>query len=114
MQTTAEIDQQVMVHLDERTRRIYAGGLAKKYGYGGISKVHRELGLDYKTIRRGMKELEEEPTIGRTRKEGGGRKKEEEKHIGLGDAIEDLIEPKGDPMSILRWTNKSLKKIKMH
>jgi|SRR2546421_3747093 len=112
MQTPFEIDKQCMKHLDERTKRIYAGGLAKKYGYGGISRVHRELGLDHKTIRRGMKELEEEPMIGRTRKEGGGRKKEEEKQRGLGDAIEDLIEPKGDPMSLLRWTNKSLKKIK--
>jgi transposase len=112
MQTPTEIDKKCMNHLDERTKRIYAGGLAKKYGYGGISKVHRELGLDYKTIRRGMKELEEEPMIGRTRKEGGGRKKEEEKQRGLGDAIENLIEPKGDPMSLLRWTNKSLKKIK--
>ena len=107
-----EIDKQVMVHLDERTKRIYAGGLAKKYGYGGVSKVHRELGLDHKTIRRGMKELEQEPLKGRIRKEGAGRKREEEKQIGLGDAIEDIIEPKGDPMSILRWTNKSLKKLK--
>lgn len=112
MQTPTEIDKQFISHLDERTKRIYAGGLAKKYGYGGISKVHRELGLDYKTIRRGMKELEEEPMVGRIRKEGGGRKKEEEKHGNLGGDIEDLIEPKGDPMSILRWTNKSLRKIK--
>jgi len=112
MQPSAEIDKQCMAHLDERTKRIYAGGLAKKYGYGGISKVHRELGLDYKTIRRGIKELEQEPMVGRTRKKGGGRKKEEEKLPSLGDEIEDLIEPKGDPMSLLRWTNKSLKKIK--
>ncbi len=61
MENTAEIDKQVMTHLDERTRRIYAAGLAKKYRYGGVSKVHRELGLDDKTIRRGLKELEEEP-----------------------------------------------------
>lgn len=112
MQPPAEIDKQCMAHLDERTKRIYAGGLAKKYGYGGISKVHRELGLDHKTIRRGIKELEQEPMVGRTRKKGGGRKKEEEKLPSLGDEIEDLIEPKGDPMSLLRWTNKSLKKIK--
>jgi len=112
MQPPVEIDKQCMAHLDERTKRIYAGGLAKKYGYGGISKVHRELGLDHKTIRRGMKELEQEPMVGRTRKKGGGRKKEEEKLPSLGDEIEDLIEPKGDPMSLLRWTNKSLNKIK--
>src|SRR6266481_1544940 len=112
MQPPVEIDKQCMAHLDERTKRIYAGGLAKKYGYGGISKVHRELGLDHKTIRRGIKELEQEPMVGRTRKKGGGRKKEEEKLPSLGDEIEDLIEPKGDPMSLLRWTNKSLKKIK--
>jgi DDE family transposase len=112
MQTPDEIDKQVMVHLDERTRRIYAGGLAKKYGYGGVSKVHRELGIDHKTIRRGMKELGQEPLKGRIRKEGAGRKREEEKQIGIGDAIEDIIEPKGDTVSILRWTNKSLKKLK--
>ena len=52
MENTDEIDKQAMTHFDERTKRIYAGALAKKYGYGGISKVHRELGLDYKTIRR--------------------------------------------------------------
>src|SRR5205807_9110774 len=112
MQTPTEIDKQFMAHLDERTKRIYAGGLAKKYGYGGVSKVHRELGLDSKTIRRGLKELEEEHLQGRIREEGGGRKKARDLHRGLGDAIEDLIDPKGDPMSILRWTNKSLKKIR--
>ena len=74
--------------------------------------MHRELGLDYKTIRRGLKELEEEPLQGRIREEGGGRKKARDLHRGLGDALEDLIDPKGDPMSILRWTNKSLKKIR--
>jgi len=112
MENTREIDKQAMNHFDERTKRIYAGALAKKYGYGGISKVHRELGLDYKTIRRGIEELEQEPIEGRVREKGGGRKKEVEKQEGLGDAVEDLIDPKGDPMSILRWTNKSLKKIK--
>jgi len=112
LENTAEIDKQVMTHLDERTRRIYAAGLAKKYGYGGGSQVHRELGLDYKTIRRGLKELEEEPLQGRRREEGGGRKKARDLHRGLGDALEDLLDPKGDPMSLLRWTNKSLKKIR--
>jgi transposase len=113
MESTTEIDKQAMTHFDERTRRIYAGALAKKYGYGGIVRVHRELGLDTKTIRRGINELEQEPqTAKRTRAKGGGRKKEAEKQEGLGDAVEALIEPKGDPMSLLRWTNKSLKKIK--
>ena len=35
-----------------------------------------------------------------------------QKQRGLEQAVEDLIEPKGDPMSLLRWTNKSLNKIK--
>ena len=35
-----------------------------------------------------------------------------EKQRGLEEAVEDLIEPKGDPMSLLRWTKKSLKKRK--
>lgn len=112
MENPVEIDKQALQHFDERTKRIYAGALAKKYGYGGISRVHQELGLDYKTIRRGIKELEEQPQPGRIRAEGGGRKKEVEKHTWLGDAIEELIDPKGDPMSLLRWTNKSLKNIR--
>lgn len=112
MEPAVEVDKQVMRHLDERGRRLYAGALAKKYGYGGISQVHRELGLDYKTIKRGKQELEYEVLQGRIRKQGGGRKKEVQKQRGLEEAVEALIEPKGDPMSLLRWTNKSLKKIK--
>ena len=112
MQTALEVEKQLMRHLDERGRRLYAGALAKKYGNGGISKVHRELGLDSKTIKRGKQELEHEVLQGRIRKEGGGRKKEVQKQRGLEQAVEDLIEPKGDPMSLLRWTNKSLNKIK--
>ena len=112
MENLVEIDQQALKHFDERNKRIYAGALAKKYGYGGISRVHRELGLDYKTIRRGIKELEEEPQPGQIRAKGGGRKRSVEKHTWLGDAIEELTDPKGDPMSLLRWTNKSQKNLR--
>jgi transposase len=59
-----------------------------------------------------MKELAEEPMVGRIRKKGAGRKKVEEEQKDLASAIEELIEPKGDPMSVLRWKNKSLRRIK--
>ena len=43
---TAHIHLQVMEHFNERQRRIYAAGLAKQYGWGGMTKVHEELGMD--------------------------------------------------------------------
>ena len=73
--TAAQIDTQYMKHLDERQRRLYAATRALKYGYGGIKKVHEETGMDFNTIRAGIKDLNSKPLPGRVRKSGGGRKK---------------------------------------
>jgi hypothetical protein len=48
---------------------------------------------------------------GRIRKEGGGRKKLEVYYPGVEAAAEKIADPKGDPMSSLRWTSRSMEKI---
>jgi len=74
----------------------------------GISVVARESGSDRKTIRKGVREFREPVSGGRIRKSGGGRKKIKETDPTLVKDLEAILEPKGDPMSLLQWTTKSL------
>jgi transposase len=48
----------------------------------------------------------------RQRVKGGGRKKESEKDPTLLSDLESLLDPKGDPMSLLKWTCKSVAHLK--
>jgi hypothetical protein len=48
----------------------------------------------------------------RQREKGGGRKKESEKDVTLLSDLEGLLEPKGDPRSLLKWTSKSVAHLK--
>ena len=48
----------------------------------------------------------------RIRGEGGGRKKQEEHDASLQADLEALLDPKGDPMSPIQWTTKSVAKLK--
>lgn len=108
MEDRAELHLQTMQHFNERQRRIYAGSLAKQYGWGGITRVQKETGMDRHTIRRGMQELEEEPLVERVRKKGGGRKKTEDQQPQILDAIELEANPKTDKRTIVKWTSHSL------
>jgi hypothetical protein len=65
-------------------------------------------GTDRNTIRRGLHDLAEPYDAKRIRAMGGGRKKLTDQDPTLVDGIEAIIEPKGDPMSLIRWTTKSL------
>jgi len=94
-------------HLDERTRRLWCAAEARSLGRGGITLVHRETGISRARIGRGIHDLKA-PRTDRVRRQGGGRKKLTEKDPAILADIEDIIEPKGDPMSLLRWTTKSL------
>jgi transposase len=101
--------------LSERTRRRWAAVEAVALGRGGVSVVSVATGLAHSTIRRGIKELscgDTAPT-GRQRRTGGGRKSAQVAHPGLKAALERLVEPdsRGDPMSPLRWTCKSTRKL---
>ncbi len=96
--------------LNEQQWRLYLGTEALKIGSGGISQVAALSGADWKTVQRGVKELkgERERAQGRIRQVGGGRKKATETDPTLQGDLEELLEPKGDPMSLLKWTTHSL------
>jgi transposase len=101
--------------LNERTRRLLAASEAMTIGRGGIALVSRATGLSRKAISAGIKQLQEEASIGpgRIRRVGGGRKKTVTKDLSLDEDLEGLVEPvtRGDPESPLRWTCKSVRKL---
>lgn len=73
----------VMAELDERSRRLFAGLLARHIGRGGIERLFEITGLSRMTIRRGLRECEQGQTLDadRIRRPGGGRKPIEKKHL---------------------------------
>jgi hypothetical protein len=101
--------------LDERGRRLFAATEARSAGYGGIALVSRITGIAASTIGRGLNELAQNigPEAGRLRRPGGGRKPLVATDRGLLPALLALVEPtqRGDPMSALRWTCKSLRRL---
>jgi hypothetical protein len=103
-------EQYAVMHatLQERQWRVFLATEALKAGVGGISRVSRLSGADRKTVRKGVVELHHPPLTGRVRRVGGGRKKLTEVDGTLVEDLEALVEPKGDPMSLTRWTTKSL------
>ena len=108
---TAHLHIKTMKHFNERQRRIYAGSLAKQYGYGGITLVHHQTGMDVHTIARGIQELDEEPMLERIRKPGAGRKRLEDKTPQLIPALELEANPKTDKRTIVKWTSHSMEHI---
>jgi len=103
----------LLSHLDERRRRLFAASEAKAAGHGGIVALARITGCAPSTIGRGLKDLGEPLEEGRIRRRGGGRKSLIEREPKLLDDLERLVDPdaRGDPMSPLRWTSKSLRKL---
>lgn len=101
--------------LNERSRRIWAATEARRYGWGGITIVSQAVGMDPKTIRRGLSELDDPVRLAphRVRSSGGGRKNLTEKYSNLVGDLESLVDPvtRGDPESSLRWTCKSTYKL---
>ena len=102
-------------HLDERGRRLFAATEANSAGYGGIAAVTRITGIAASTIGRGLGELAQDVGLeaGRLRRPGGGRKPLVANDPGLLPALLALVEPtaRGDPMSALRWTCRSLRRL---
>ncbi len=105
--------QQMHALLNEKQWRHYLALEAKERG--SVAQVAQEAKVSQNTIRRGIREVEagESYTPGqRQRDKGGGRKKESEKDPTLLSDLEGLLEPKGDPMSLLKWTSKSVAHLK--
>ena len=93
---------------------MFAAAEARAAGYGGIAAVSRATGLAASTIGRGLKELAAAGLEGdRIRRHGGGRKALLVSDAKLLDDLLALVAPseRGDPMSPLRWTCKSLRRL---
>ncbi|MFL5285934.1 MAG: ISAzo13 family transposase, partial [Rhodopila sp.] len=105
----------VSPQLDERARRLLAATEARAAGYGGIAAVSQATGVAPSTIGRGLQDLAAEPPLapGRVRRPGGGRKPLAADDPTLRADLLTLVEPdaRADPMSPLRWTCKSLRRL---
>jgi transposase len=103
--------------LDERGRRRFASAEALAAGRGGVSAVSKITGIARSTIDRGLVELRSEgesvSSLRRVRRAGGGRKRAVEKDPTLLSDLKRLVEPttRGDPMTPLLWTAKSLRNL---
>ncbi|MFE5086423.1 hypothetical protein ACFRFN_40110 [Streptomyces mirabilis] len=107
----------ILPHLDERQRRLLIGAEAQSLGHGGIRTVARAAGVREATVSAGMRELDSgEAPLGRIRRPGAGRKRVVERNPAIREALLTLVEPdiRGDPMSPLRWTTKSTRKLAEH
>jgi hypothetical protein len=105
--------------LDEHTRRLWAAVEANALGHGGTRLVSQATGMSETTIRLGRRELaacQQAPrpeAKRRIRHPGGGRKRLTAQDARVLQALDALVEPtaRGDPVSPLRWTCKSTRKL---
>jgi len=105
----------ILNQLNESQSRWYVAREAISFGRGGIKLMNKITGISRTTIIKGMKELKEN-SLGlndRIRKKGGGRKNLEENDSQLRESLKKIMEEDtaGNPMSFVKWTNKSLHKI---
>ena len=101
--------QQMRAMLNEKQWRQYLAAEAQRRG--SATTVAREAGVSLTTVKRGLREREAGQTYHpgvRIRQPGAGRKKVAESDPSLLADLEQALEPKGDPMSLVRWTTKSL------
>jgi len=121
VETIREKYQLLGPELDERAWRRWAATEAMGLGHGGITAVTKATGLAQSTIRIGRRELREQsqgraqqrPRSRRVRRRGAGRKRLTDEDPQLVTVLDALVEPtaRGDPMSPLRWTCKSTRRL---
>ena len=103
-------------YLNERQQRLLSGCIAEGYGYGGIKIVCKISGMDFRTVKAGIKEINGEASPvpeGRIRREGAGRPSYLQKYPTLDEKVEEILNTNtyGDPERVLTWTNLSLRDI---
>ena len=106
----------VLGALNEAQARWYVAREALARGRGGLKRLHEVTGMSRPTILKGMRELRQGTPLESTtriRRPGGGRRRLEAADPRFARALERLMEENtaGDPMSLLRWTNKSTARI---
>jgi len=107
--------------MDERLQRLWVAVEAEAHGWGGVSLVAKATGMSRTTITAGLREISErrnsipvpEPGGRRIRRAGAGRKPLTTTDPEVKKALDALVEPttRGDPMSPLRWTCLSVRKL---
>ena len=99
---------ELLPQLDEKSRRLVLGAVARAAGDGGVTAVAKATGASWQTVANGAGELAsgDSAAPGRVRRPGGGRKKLEEHDPRLIAALRELLEAstRGDPMSLITWT----------
>ena len=100
----------LVVHLDERSKRLWAAAEAIALGYGGTEAVVRATGIAASTVRRGVADLHAGEVLeGRVRRSGGGRTRIVDADPGVLEDLDRLADDgeRGDPERPLRWCSKS-------
>ena len=104
--------------MNEFQARLYVADKAMDRGRGGVSYLSKLTGMSRTTITQPVHELEKRrkmviPAEGRVRQPGGGRKRAEAIEPEIRPPLNSMVEetPAGDPMSRLRGTNKSTRRI---
>jgi hypothetical protein len=102
--------------LDERGRRRFAAAEALAAGWGGIAAVCAATGIARSTIGYGLRELRgdaPDSALRGIRRKGAGRKRLTQTDPTLLSDLEGLVDPatRGDPLSPLKWTSKSLRNL---
>ena len=103
--------------LDERGRRRFAAAEALTAGRGGIAAVSKATGIARSTIGYGLRELRgsapDTALRDSVRRKGAGRPPLTQTDPTLLSDLERLVDPatRGDPVSPLKWTSKSLRNL---
>src|SRR6266851_9577341 len=101
--------------LDERSRRLVLGAVARAAGDGGTGRVASLTGASWQTVADGAAEVASGDSApeGRARRPGAGRRRLTETDPGLLPALESLVRDsmRGDPGSPLLWTTRSVKRL---
>ncbi len=116
MEVADKLMLKVLSTLNEAQARWYVAREAICRGRGGLKTMHNITGMSRPTILKGIRELRQQKLLDvteRIRRPGGGRKRLEDSDPRFARALEKLMDENtaGDPMSLLRWTNKSTTRI---
>jgi len=106
----------VLDTLNEAQARWFVAREVLARGRGGLKIVHEATGMSRPTILKGIRELRGKEALAaseRIRRPGGGRKRLEVLDRSWEQALDRIMDENtaGDPMSLLRWTNKSTARI---
>ena len=104
----------VLPLLNERQQRLVAAAAVELFGRGGQARVAEATGMSRNTLIAGAKELAGGAgPSDRVRRPGAGRKRAIDLDPEMLVVLDSLVEPesRGDPMSPLRWTIKSTRRL---